>query len=73
VSPRHAGWIRGLAVVAALAIPLAAAARPESELWPLLEGYRWDELRSRGPGVVDKAPSPSATSRVVGSPRSVRA
>ena len=30
----------------------AAAARPPSALWPLVEEHRWEELRGRGPEVV---------------------
>lgn len=39
-------------LVALVAPPGVAAARPASDLWPLLEGYRWEELRERGHGVL---------------------
>lgn len=41
-----------LALALPVAPPAAGAERPDSDLWPLVEGYAWDELRQRGPGVT---------------------
>jgi len=49
-----AAWVVGFATLAALLAAPGAAARPASPLWPLLESYRWEELRDRGRQVVDE-------------------
>jgi HEAT repeat protein len=53
MSQSIARWGLALVLAAAVVGPTApTTARPASELWPLIENHRWEELRSRGRGVL---------------------
>lgn len=53
MSTSTARWALAVALAAAVVAPPARAApRPASDLWPLIDGHRWEELRGRGREVL---------------------